>query len=245
MSDEPYDTVHTGLYTTKSEKLLRAFLESAKDKYNYFSTYTLGVIIRTIDVTRAPDGEVLLVKNPELGYESSLWKSSIWKKSNDQCLRWMASRIKDCVSCWSESTHGSIIWNAHCPVKIKVGLTNGNRVSAGVNDFYFLHSFFMKKKRLGSNRPGSNIDTFVGRPKDPITTALEAAKMDEVKKLMDAHNDQQNALRNKSIFEAQALEKKQGDERYALHETHVKAMQALKEKQEQELAELKKSLGMA
>lgn len=246
MSEEPYDTIHTGLYTTRSEKLLKAFLESAKDKYNYFRTYySIGVIIKTIDVARAPDGEVLLVKNSALGYESSFWKSSIWKKSNDQCLRWIASRIKDCVSCWSESAYGSSIWDAHSCAKIKVGLTNGNRASARVNDFYFLHNFFLKKKRLGGNGPGSNIDTFVGRPKDPITTALEAAKMEEVKKLIDAHNDQQNALRNKGIFEDQALEKKQDDERHALHEAHLRDMQALMEKQEHELAELKKSLGMA
>jgi len=239
-----YDkTIHTGLFTDEAFQLLDAFIMSALKRYESETYYQLT----TIGLERAPDGEILLSQDDWNGYARS-----IWKKPNNEALKWIAIRLKEYARCWGGNpgsdkvSKGVADWSRSGIERVYLEENSSKKtVFAIVSDIYFLYDFLLQRKNLEKKYPSAKFAKYVGSPNDPITTEMEIAKRAEIAKMRKAHEDQLELLKKEERSEDDKLEKEFYTKREEVEERYKIKRQDLVAKQAEEIAALKKSLEMA
>lgn len=288
-----HDIIHTHLFTADAEKLLRAYFESGvstfgirgfctrsgicilgpkgKDRsngVNLKNSHYYAQMFMSFGVTRAPDGEVLVVKNNADITQVFARAKKFWEKPNATRLKWIADCLAGHIYFWTktadkknamsyedyESTvkrtsNYKFAWNQCDGHNVHLGFSSKTHVFASLDDLCFLRDFFGQKRGIKEKHQEATVKKLIGTPNDYTTTVLETSKQEKVNALKEAH-----AERVKQLLAKEAAEKKVLDEKWykikndwtheigVMHENHRKETWALQDMQEQEMAALKKSL---
>lgn len=288
-----HDIIHTHLFTSDAEKLLRAYFESGvstfgirgfctrsgicilplkgKDRSSGISlkdSHYHAQMFMSFGVTRAPDGEVLVVKNNADITQVFARAKKFWERPNAARLKWIAGCLSSHIYFWTKTANKEnamsyedyeakvkstsnykLAWNQCDGCKVHLGFSSKTHVFADLDDLRFLRDFFGQKSGIKDKHQEATVKKLIGTPNDHATTVLETSKQEKVNTLQEAHAEQVKQLLAKEAAEENALNQKWykikndwANETYAMHESHRKETWALQDMQEQEMAALKKSL---
>lgn len=189
MNERPF---HTRLYTRKGTLLLQtmraAFLE------HWPTGQMRNAVHRMRNLEVAPDGEVII--NPEVHQ-----KVALWKKSDEDIFRWLAIHLKLVVKNFSgcdwSRTNDTV-----------VSTLSSNDIKVTVSDAYMVYDHWLNRKKFDTHFSKEHVNSIIGFAKDPVSTEMEVARREEVKRLHRECTDTLLAAEHEMFVKIREFEKK-------------------------------------
>lgn len=176
--------IHTGLYGERAFKIL----DAVKNAYASGSWYTNSYAqFKSSIVSRAPDNEIVFLRNRNIYNELAY---SIWRKSNNEALKWIGLALKSYVR---DHNH-EILWKRTSDDRAKIAFyeldAKGNKprnaeqqsLIVSVDEVYYIYDKLLQRQKLDRKYDKKLIDELTGTPNDPISTEIEIARREELKK---------------------------------------------------------------
>lgn len=255
--------IHTGLYSEKAFKFLEHMLAS---QLRFRKCGQIRAQFAAINIERAPDNEVILTQDPDNRY---YYGNSIWRKPNNEALKWLAIYIKEftrnSVEIHEDGKDGDdskeITWardNTREKVKLVIDTSSysvcdkdifkgkkSSSLNVKVGDIYFIYDKFMSRKDLDKKYDTDMIDSYVGQPSDPITTEMEIAKRQDIKALKDKLEQDLNSLDREEGEKQDELRVEWRKKAAAVEAEYSAKCKALRAKHDADMATLVKSYDMS
>lgn len=217
MNGRPF---HTRLYTEKGILLLRTMREAFLEIWPTGQMRNAARRMRNLEV--APDGEVVI--NP-----ADYRDGALWRKSDAEIFRWLAIHLKLVVKNFSgcdwSRTNDTV-----------VSTLSSNDIKVTVSDAYMVYDYWLNRKKFDTSFSKEHVGSVIGFAKDPVSTEMEIARREEVKRLTRECADAIEAARREMYAKIREFEKKASNE---LNELSAK----LTRERDAKLIELNKMVG--